>query len=153
MMLEKMILVSIPYRQTINHQKKNMSVKETIEVSIPYRQTINNNTNLYDLAEDICFNSLQVDYKLASLLRTYRNLLDVSIPYRQTINFSFSQDEANSKKGFNSLQVDYKLPPTLSILFLFPCFNSLQVDYKRIDKSICWYCLLQVSIPYRQTIN
>ncbi len=121
--------VSIPYRQTINWRILILRM-ENQKVSIPYRQTINYIIPYISYILTYSFNSLQVDYKRCS-----------------------SYLGCSPKSCFNSLQVDYKLMKWTETFISEQSFNSLQVDYKHTSQLLMWQILLQVSIPYRQTIN
>ena len=57
------------------------------------------------------------------------------------------------KQGFNSLQVFYKLMKSAFKAVSWFCFNSLQVFYKLGTLKILKRIQMNVSIPYRYSIN
>ena len=101
----------------------------------------------------MCFNSLQVGYKL-QVETTYTNkkgMFQFLIGWLQTYMIYVFSEIPNM--SFNSLQVGYK--PLLSqtgAAFPYHCFNSLQVGYKlNLSNLLC--LIYTVSIPYRLATN
>ena len=99
-------------------------------VSIPYRYATNRSVSWTGGNSTICFNSLQVRYKLSA---------------------AFFADLAVF--GFNSLQVRYKHSDRSLSCRWISCFNSLQVRYKLSLRLPCHRLHIRVSIPYRYATN
>ena len=100
----------------------------------------------------LCFNSLQVEYKLFSSVSSFSSsprFNSLQVEYKPFYSLYRKIDTT----CFNSLQVEYK-PGFLGTSKQAPCrFNSLQVEYKhRLDWLYNGFMKI-VSIPYRQSTN
>ena len=104
----------------------------SFSVSIPYRLATNATNQPYTTAPTVCFNPLQVGYKLGL--------------HQQPMNLSI---------GFNPLQVGYKLKDVVVDIANDVSFNPLQVGYKL---SLCKrnnnsHCVFQSLIGWLQTLS